>query len=80
VKGLRILAVAAATLPPTRPCSSHWVPRDADRVRGHMRKGLEAWNARDADRMLALVTEDILWEDPSIPGVGRAAGRQPASA
>lgn len=51
----------------------------ADRARAHMAKGLESWNARDSDRVLALVTEDILWEDPSIPGGslrGKPAARE----
>lgn len=34
---------------------------------------LRAWNARDPDRLLALATGDVVWEDPSIPG-GRAGG------
>ena len=29
---------------------------------------LEAWNAHDADRLLALTTDDVLWEDPTIRG------------
>jgi steroid delta-isomerase-like uncharacterized protein len=36
------------------------------------------WNAHDVDGILALVTEDVAWQDPSIVGTarGRAAGRQ----
>ncbi len=34
---------------------------------------LEAWNSHVPDRVLALATEDVLWEDPTIPG-GRARG------
>jgi ketosteroid isomerase-like protein len=26
------------------------------------------WNAHDVDGILALVTEDVVWEDPSIDG------------
>jgi ketosteroid isomerase-like protein len=29
------------------------------------------WNAHDLDGVLALVTEDIVWEDPSIDGTAR---------
>jgi SnoaL-like domain len=29
------------------------------------------WNAHDPDGILALVTEDIVWEDPSIDGTAR---------
>lgn len=39
---------------------------------------IEAWNSHDADRVLALVTDDVTWRDPSTPtGVlhGKAAAR-----
>jgi steroid delta-isomerase-like uncharacterized protein len=29
---------------------------------------VDRWNAHDVDRILALVTEDVIWEDPSIDG------------
>jgi ketosteroid isomerase-like protein len=40
---------------------------------------LGAWNAHDLDRLLALIDEDVRWEDPFLPGGsarGRAAIRQ----
>jgi nuclear transport factor 2 (NTF2) superfamily protein len=39
---------------------------------------LEAWNAHDPERLLAVATEDVVWEDPFIQGGslrGRAALR-----
>lgn len=33
-----------------------------------------SWNAHDVEGILALVTEDVTWEDPSINGVARGLG------
>jgi hypothetical protein len=32
---------------------------------------VDRWNAHDVDGVLALVTEDVVWEDPSIDGAAR---------
>lgn len=50
-------------------------PITPERAREWMDRFTEAWNSHDADRLLALTTEDIRWEDPFIIG-GALTGRQ----
>jgi steroid delta-isomerase-like uncharacterized protein len=45
-----------------------------EQARAWWARYLEAWNSHDADRVLALATDDIVWEDPSIVG-GVARGK-----
>jgi len=48
------------------------------RAAATVRALLEAWNARDLDRFLALLTEDVYWHDLGMmhpPAIGRAAVR-----
>jgi ketosteroid isomerase-like protein len=42
-------------------------------VRGLLERYLAAWNRRDPEAVLAEVTEDVSWTDPTIAG-GRAHG------
>jgi len=42
-------------------------------TRTFLRSYLRAWNAHDPDAILALATDDVLWQDPTIPG-GEARG------
>ena len=49
----------------------------SDRVREFPRKIYGAWNSHDSDRLLACWTEDIAFEDPTIPG-GSLRGKQAA--
>jgi steroid delta-isomerase-like uncharacterized protein len=52
------------------PQASHipqgrWTP---DRAREYWRVWAVAWNSHDADQLLGLVVDDVLWEDPNIRG------------
>lgn len=47
---------------------------DAAFVRSFADRWLAGWNDHDADALTALCTEDVLWEDPALPGPER--GRQ----
>jgi steroid delta-isomerase-like uncharacterized protein len=38
-----------------------------DRARQWAQKFVEGWNSHDPERLLALATDDIIWEDPFIP-------------
>jgi steroid delta-isomerase-like uncharacterized protein len=38
-----------------------------ERARDWVERFRTGWNSHDLDRLLALVTEDVVWEDPSIP-------------
>jgi steroid delta-isomerase-like uncharacterized protein len=51
---------------------------DATFVRDFAQRWLGAWNAHDADALLAMCTEDVTWEDPTAPEVahGHAAVRE----
>jgi len=51
------------------------VPADVVRARELLRQEFEVWNSHDPERVLAKVTDGILWEDPSMPG-GRLRGKQ----
>jgi len=51
------------------------VPPVVARARELLRQEFEVWNSHDPDRVLAKVTDDILWEDPSMPE-GRLRGKQ----
>ena len=48
-------------------------------VRTFLHRYLRAWNAHDPDAVLALATDDVLWQDPTIPG-GQAQGHAPVRA
>jgi steroid delta-isomerase-like uncharacterized protein len=39
-----------------------------DRAREWAQRFVEAWNSHDPERLLALATEDVTWEDPFIVG------------
>ena len=50
-----------------------------DQARDWARRFFAGWNSHDPDQLLALATEDVVWEDPFIPqGVlrGKTAVRQ----
>jgi steroid delta-isomerase-like uncharacterized protein len=50
-----------------------------DRAREWAQRFVEAWNSHDPERLLALASEDVLWEDPFIVGGtlrGKAALRE----
>jgi steroid delta-isomerase-like uncharacterized protein len=51
---------------------------DAEFVRGFAPRWLAGWNEHDADALVALCAEDVLWEDPALPGPvqGRPAVRE----
>ena len=57
------MTVEAARTPEVVELAERWVAR---------------WNAHDVEGILALVTEDVVWEDPSIGGTARglADGRR----
>lgn len=40
-------------------------------MRSFTERWVAAWNAHDADGLLALCTDDIVWEDPAAPEVSR---------
>jgi steroid delta-isomerase-like uncharacterized protein len=44
-------------------------------VRTFAERWLDGWNTHDADALVALCTEDVLWDDPALPGPvsGRSA-------
>lgn len=42
---------------------------DAEFVRGFVARWVAAWNAHDADALLGLCAEDVVWEDPAAQGV-----------
>jgi len=60
-----------APAPPERMATSPVSLVDAEFVRGFVARWVEAWNARDADRLLALCTPDVEWEDPAFPAPAR---------
>lgn len=47
-----------------------------------IRRAVEAWNARDLDALVALLAEDVFWDDPAMPepARGREAVRRFAAA
>lgn len=47
---------------------------DAEFVRSFADRWLAGWNDHDAEALVALCAEDVLWEDPALPGPER--GRQ----
>jgi steroid delta-isomerase-like uncharacterized protein len=51
---------------------------DAEFLRSFAERWLRGWNEHDADALIALCTEDVLWEDPALPGPerGRPAVRE----
>jgi steroid delta-isomerase-like uncharacterized protein len=57
-RGGRSAVVAAQTL-------------DAEFVRSFTERWVNAWNAHNPDALLALCTEDIVWEDPAAPEPSR---------
>jgi hypothetical protein len=67
-------------LPPrAHPDPSPEAPVTDETVRGFCRSYCKAWNSRDPERVLALATPDVWWEDPTIPG-GEARGHEPVRA
>jgi steroid delta-isomerase-like uncharacterized protein len=44
---------------------------DAQFVRDFVQRWVAAWNAHDAEALLAFCTDDILWEDPAAPESSR---------
>jgi steroid delta-isomerase-like uncharacterized protein len=46
-----------------------------DRARDWTERFIEAWNSHDPERLLALTTEDVTWEDPFIVG-GTLRGKE----
>jgi steroid delta-isomerase-like uncharacterized protein len=51
---------------------------DAEFVRSFVERWANAWNGHDADALASLCTEDVVWDDPALPGPehGRAAVRE----
>ncbi len=51
---------------------------DAEFVGAFASRWLAGWNEHDVDALVELCTEDVLWEDPALPGPerGRAAVRE----
>jgi steroid delta-isomerase-like uncharacterized protein len=51
---------------------------DAAFVRSFTRRWVTAWNAHDADALVSMCTEDVVWEDPALPEVahGHAGVRE----
>lgn len=51
---------------------------DAAFVRSFAERWLAGWNDHDVEALVELCTEDVLWEDPALPGPerGRAAVRE----
>lgn len=41
---------------------------------------VSAWNSHDPERLLSLVTDDVVWEDPFITPDGRLEGKPPLRA
>jgi steroid delta-isomerase-like uncharacterized protein len=41
---------------------------DAEFVRSFATRWLGGWNEHDADALVALCAEDVLWDDPALPG------------
>jgi steroid delta-isomerase-like uncharacterized protein len=39
-----------------------------ERARQWAQKFIDAWNSHDPERLLALASDDVVWEDPFIPG------------
>jgi steroid delta-isomerase-like uncharacterized protein len=50
-----------------RELSARWLPH-AGELHGLLERWGQAWNAHDLDALEALVTEDIVWEDPAMHG------------
>jgi steroid delta-isomerase-like uncharacterized protein len=50
-----------------RELPDQWLNRSVD-VMGWANRWLEAWNTHDLDALTALVTDDIVWEDPAMFG------------
>jgi len=48
-------------------------------VRNWTQRFLAGWNSHDPDQLLSLVTDDVTWVDPVIPG-GVADGKAGVSA
>jgi len=44
---------------------------EPDFVNDFAERYIAAWNSRDADRLTALITEDIEWDDPALPETAR---------
>jgi steroid delta-isomerase-like uncharacterized protein len=44
-------------------------PPDSEFVRAFVQRWVDAWNAHDADALVAMCTEDVSWEDPASPEV-----------
>lgn len=40
---------------------------DADFVRSFVQRWVDAWNGHDADTIVSLCAEDVVWDDPSLP-------------
>jgi steroid delta-isomerase-like uncharacterized protein len=51
---------------------------DAEFVRSFALRWLAGWNGHDVEALVGLCTEDVLWEDPALPGPerGRDAVRE----
>ena len=50
-----------------------------ERAREWARRFVDAWNSHDPEQLLSLTTEDVIWEDPGVPGGslrGKAALRE----
>jgi steroid delta-isomerase-like uncharacterized protein len=46
---------------------ARWSPR-ADELRDFAGRWVPAWNTHDIDELVAMVTEDVTWEDPAMRG------------
>ena len=49
--------------------------RDEEAVRGWIQRFVDAWQSHDPERLAALCTDDVLWEDPFIHPDGVAHGK-----
>src|SRR5687767_5779863 len=53
---------------PTLAAAAAAAPLDPAALADFCERYRLAWNSRDPARVLALATDDVLWEDPTIPG------------
>ena len=61
------------------PLHEHTHTVDEAFALGFLSAYLTAWNSRTPANLLALATDDVVWEDPTIPG-GRAEGHAAVAA
>ena len=62
------MEAAAKTTPRTPTMGSHL---DADFLEEWAHRYLEAWNSHDAEAVASMCTEDVIWNDPALPGPAR---------